>query len=162
MRRKNILSLVIISLVGLIMLALISAQIIYSESINPQERFIEIKARKFSFTPNIIKVNKGDTVKIRFISEDVHHGFFLDGYQIQTKAHPGQEGSLTFVADKTGRFTYRCSVACGEFHPYMAGYLTVEPNLRFSVFGLIIIFIGLTSFSFIVFLERREKKNGQR
>ncbi len=75
-----------------------------------QERFFEIKAKKFSYTPNIIKVNKGDVVRIRLISEDVHHGFFLDGYGIRTSAHPGQEGSLKFVADKAGRFSFRCSV----------------------------------------------------
>ncbi len=161
MRRKNILSIIIIVIVGIIMLALISVQIISSRSTEPQEIFIEINARKFSFTPNIIKINKGDTVKIRFISEDVHHGFFLDGYQVNTSARPGQDGSLAFVANKSGRFSFRCSVACGVFHPYMAGYLTVEPNLRFNIFGLMILFLGLTSFLFITFLERREQKNGQ-
>lgn len=161
MRRKNILSIIIVVIAGIILLTLVSVQFISSRSTEPKEILIEINARKFSFTPNIIEVNKGDTVKIRFISEDVHHGFFLDGYQVNTSARPGQDGSLTFVADKTGRFSYRCSVACGVFHPYMAGYLTVVPNLRFSIFGLIIIFLGITSFVFITFLERREKNNGQ-
>ena len=121
------------------------------------ERFFEIKAKKFSYTPNIIKVNKGDRVKIRLVSEDVHHGFFLDGYGVRTSAHPGQEGSLTFVADKTGRYSFRCSVTCGEFHPYMVGYMIVGPNSRFYLFGAIVLFIGLGN---VLLALTRKKENG--
>ena len=98
-----------------------------------EDRFFEIRAKKFSYTPNIIKVNKGDVVKIRLISEDVYHGLFLDGYGINTLAYPGQEGAVKFVADKTGRFSFRCSHTCGEFHPYMIGYLYVSPNRLFPL-----------------------------
>ena len=35
------------------------------------EKFFEIRAKQFVYTPNIIKVNKGDKVRIRLISEDV-------------------------------------------------------------------------------------------
>ena len=52
----------------------------------------EIKAKKFSYTPNIITVNRGDTVKIRLLSEDVHHGFFVDGYGIKTSGPSGYGG----------------------------------------------------------------------
>lgn len=119
------------------------------------EKFIEIKAKKFAYTPNIIKVKKGDHVRIRLISQDVHHGFFVDGYGVQTSAYPGQDGSLQFTADKTGRFSFRCSVTCGEFHPYMIGYLYVEPNLLFP-FGLFIVGI-LGIVSLILTTRKREK-----
>ena len=121
------------------------------------ERFFEIKAKKFSYTPHIIKVNRGDTVKIRLLSEDVHHGFFVDGYGIKTSAHPGMEGSLKFIADKPGRYTFRCSVTCGEFHPYMVGYLVVGPNSRFWLFAAIVLVIGIGS---IITLNRVKKTNG--
>ena len=38
------------------------------------------------------------------------------------------------MADKSGRFSFRCSETCGEFHPYMIGFLEVTPNSRFNVF----------------------------
>jgi cytochrome c oxidase subunit 2 len=114
------------------------------------EKIFEVRARKFSYSPHIITVNKGDTVRIRLISEDVTHGLFVDGYNVQTTAHPGQDGSIKFVADKTGRFTYRCSVTCGEFHPYMIGYLIVEPNSRFWFYVALVIFLGIASFGFII------------
>lgn len=119
-----------------------------------EERSIEIRAKKFSYTPNIVKVNKGDVVNIRLISEDVHHGFYLDAYNIKTSAHPGQDGSLKFVADKTGRFSFRCSVTCGEFHPYMVGYMIVEPNSRFLIFVFLTIALGIVSFAFMAFRRR--------
>jgi cytochrome c oxidase subunit 2 len=119
-----------------------------------EERLIEVKARKFSYAPNIIRVAKGDEVTIRLISEDVTHGFFLDGYGKETHANPGQDGSVSFVAGKTGRFAFRCSVTCGEFHPFMVGYLIVSPNIRFYVFVGVISALGLASLA--VALARRE------
>lgn len=106
------------------------------------EKFFEIRARKFSYNPNIIKVKKGDKVKIRLVSEDVTHGLFIDGYGFQTQAHPGEDGSISFVADKTGRFIFRCSVTCGAFHPYMVGYLVVGPNQRFYLYVIATFLFG--------------------
>lgn len=120
-----------------------------------QERFFEIKAKKFFYTPNIIEVNKGDLVRVRLISEDVHHGFYVDGYGISTSAHPGQDGSLKWTADKPGRFCFRCSVTCGEFHPYMVGYLVVKPNSRYNLFAGAIIIAGFGS----LLLVFRKKEN---
>jgi heme/copper-type cytochrome/quinol oxidase subunit 2 len=99
-----------------------------------EPRVITIKAKRFEYAPNQITLQKGDLVTIRLESLDVTHGLYLDGYGIKVKANPAEVGQVTFVADKTGRFTWRCSETCGEFHPYMVGYLTVEPNARFYVF----------------------------
>ena len=139
-----------------IILSAIVCSLSLAGSVIAEERLIEVKARKFSYTPNIIRVNKGDTVRIRLISEDVHHGMFIDGYGIKTSAHPGQDGSLKFVADKKGRFTFRCSVTCGEFHPYMTGYLVVEPNSRFFIYTLVTLGIGLGSMV-LIFLKREDE-----
>ena len=122
------------------------------------ERFFEVKAKKFSYTPNVIEVNKGDLVKVRLISEDVHHGFYLDGYGISTSAHPGQDSSLKFIADKPGRFCFRCSVTCGEFHPYMVGYLVVKPNSRFNIYAAAVILIGLGSL--VIVFRKKENEQG--
>ena len=128
--------------------------LLFAPSVFAEEKSFELKAKKFSYTPNIIEVNKGDVVKIRLISEDVHHGFYLDGYGVETSAHPGQDGNVKFVADKTGRFSFRCSVTCGEFHPYMIGYLVVGPNSRFLIYMLLTIALGVVSFAFIAFRRR--------
>src|SRR3990167_4435631 len=121
-RRSNPAFRLLRALRALAMTAVFTICIFTSISLAQEEKFFEIKAKKFSFTPNIIRINKGDSVRIRLISEDVHHGLFLDGYGVNTTAYPGQEGAIKFVADKTGRFSFRCSHTCGEFHPYMIGY----------------------------------------
>lgn len=123
---------------------IVSISMIYAQPEKPVEREITIEAKKFSYNPEIIEVNKGDLVKINFFSTDVHHGLYIDGYELQVNATPGHEGDLTFVADKTGKFTMRCSVTCGPFHPYMISYLKVKPDYRLfvSIFFALIIFLG--------------------
>ena len=115
-----------------------------------KEVSLEIKAQRFFYTPNIVTVDKGDVVNVRLISQDVHHGLFIDGYEVETSAVPGKDGTLTFIADKTGRFSYRCSVTCGDFHAYMIGYLYVTPNNNL-LWGIILVsMLGLGSFLFTI------------
>lgn len=99
-----------------------------------REKLIEVYAKRFAYKPEIIRIKRGDVVKIKLISEDVTHGLFVDGYEVETIARPGESCPVSFVAKRTGRFTFRCSVTCGEFHPYMVGYLIVGPNNRFMFF----------------------------
>jgi DMSO reductase family type II enzyme heme b subunit len=99
-----------------------------------KSRVIDIVAKRFEYTPNRISLKKGELVTLRMESLDVTHGLYLDGYEINIKARPGLIGKATFVADKPGRFSFRCSETCGEFHPYMIGFLEITPNTRFSIF----------------------------
>lgn len=110
---------------------------------HPQREII-IEAKKFSYNPEIIEVNQGDKVTIILKSTDVHHGLYIDGYELKTDAKPGSEGNITFIADKTGKFAMRCSVTCGPFHPYMISYLKVKPDYRLfgSIVATIALFIG--------------------
>ena len=137
-----------------ILLLALSSLLLASSCFAQEEKFFEVRAKKFSYNPNIIRVNKGNLVKIRLISEDVTHGMFLDGYGINTQAHPGQEGYIEFVANKTGRYSFRCSVTCGEFHPYMIGYLIVEPNTRFLIYVFLTVSIGLCILLFITLKKK--------
>ena len=95
----------------------------------PQERHVTISARSFAFEPGTVRVNRGDRVIVDLESTDVVHGLYVDGYNVATQAEPGRPGSLTFVADRSGAFRFRCNVACGNLHPFMIGKLVVGPNL---------------------------------
>ncbi|MAG14223.1 MAG: hypothetical protein CMN78_06475 [Spirochaetales bacterium] len=136
-------------------LTCITLGIILCSSAWADDIFIEIRAKKFSYTPNIVKVDRGDKVTIRLISEDVTHGLFIDGHGVEIKASPGEDGSIFFVADKAGRFNFRCSITCGEFHPFMVGYLVVRPNIRFYMFSIIVVAIGLASLA-AIFLTKKK------
>jgi cytochrome c oxidase subunit 2 len=111
-----------------------------SAQIESEPRLITIQAKRFEYMPSKISIQKGEVITLRLESLDVTHGLYLDAYGIDIKARPGLIGKATFVADKPGRFTFRCSETCGEFHPYMIGFMEVTPNSRFHMF---VIAIGL-------------------
>ncbi len=109
----------------------------------PTERVIEVTARSYAFEPSVIRVHRGDRVRLRFASLDVVHGFYLEGYDLDVQIEPmepevllrrGSAGEpervreLVFTADRSGKFRYRCSVTCGTMHPFMVGELVVAPN----------------------------------
>jgi len=95
----------------------------------PTKRIFHVDASSFAFSPAELKVNPGDQVTIELTSSDVVHGLYLDGYDLQISADPGQTTELTFIADQAGSFRFRCSVTCGDLHPFMIGKLHVGPNL---------------------------------
>ncbi len=109
---------------------------------DPQTRYITLDARQFEFAPHRIHINKGDRVIINFTASDVVHGFYLDGYGIQERVAPGVTKQIEFVAERTGKFRYRCSVSCGSLHPFMIGELVVGPNEPFWR-AIALVIIGL-------------------
>ncbi|MBM4034499.1 MAG: hypothetical protein FJ291_22365 [Planctomycetes bacterium] len=123
----------------------------------PEPRVITIKAKRFEYMPSEITVQKGERITLRLESLDVTHGLYLDGYEVDIKANPTKVGVATFVADKPGRFTFRCSETCGEFHPYMIGYLMVEPNTRFRVYVVATIGLAVAA-AVLVFFRTRQSK----
>ena len=116
----------------------------------PQERRIKMKARQYAFDPPVLRVNQGDTVRLQISSVDVVHGFYLEGYDIDARivpqspymelsrpSHPEESpqkvDQIVFVANRTGKFRYRCSHTCGTMHPFMNGEMVVAPNRLFGV-----------------------------
>ena len=114
----------------------------------PQTRAIEVTARQFAFEPATLDVQRGDTVTIHLESLDAAHGLFIDGYDVNLQAEPGQSAETTFVADQAGKFKFRCSVSCGALHPFMIGEMNVEPDLPFvrAVAATVIAMVGALAF----------------
>ncbi|OGC77893.1 MAG: hypothetical protein A2Z27_03150 [candidate division Zixibacteria bacterium RBG_16_50_21] len=93
-----------------------------------RERIFHIQASRFEYSPAMLSVNPGDRVTIELIATDVVHGLSIDGYDLETTANPGQTARLTFIADRQGSFRFRCTVTCGNMHPFMIGKLQVGQN----------------------------------
>lgn len=109
-----------------------------------RQREITIRARRYAYKPETIRVNKGDVVHLRLISDDVIHGFYLEGYDIDAEvqpltskvilrrpSRPGEAcevDEIVFTANHEGKFRYRCSHTCGYLHPFMLGEMIVAPN----------------------------------
>ena len=132
------------------------ANVSFGQDERPRE--ITVVAKRFEFNPSTITLRRGELVTLRLESLDVTHGLYLDGYDVQTKARPGMVGKVTFRADKPGRFSYRCSETCGEFHPYMIGYLSVTPNRPFQVFVVVTAAAALVVGSAALLRKRRRNK----
>ena len=94
----------------------------------PVERTIHIQASSFEYAPAILRVNRGDRVTLEIESTDVVHGIAIDGYDLRVDAEPGQTATLTFTANRSGVFRFRCPVTCGALHPFMIGKLYVGAN----------------------------------
>jgi heme/copper-type cytochrome/quinol oxidase subunit 2 len=96
----------------------------------PVERTFRIQASRFAYSPAVITANPGDRVTIELEAMDVVHGLSIDGYGLETSADPGQIARLSFIADRQGSFRWRCTVTCGNMHPFMIGKLQVGQNER--------------------------------
>ena len=85
-----------------------------------------VDGQNFSFTPKEMTVKKGDTVKIVFNDKTGMHNFIIDEFDVKTKTlKTGQSDTVTFVADKAGKFQYYCGI--GNHRAMgMWGTLTVQ------------------------------------
>ena len=95
---------------------------------SPTERTFRIQASQFAYSPAVLSVNHGDQVTIELMATDVVHGLAVDGYNVEIISDPGQTARLSFTADRQGTFRFRCSVTCGNMHPFMIGKLQVGQN----------------------------------
>jgi cytochrome c oxidase subunit 2 len=133
----------------LLMAIIISVAPIPAAAASPTERNIKVNASSFEYSPAVIKVNRNDRVTLELVSTDVVHGIFIDGYDLEVSADPGQTARLTFVANQGGTFRFRCSVTCGNLHPFMIGKLQVGGNsLLWRAIGLSLVGLlaGVTLF----------------
>jgi len=117
----------IFSLLGLLVLVAPWPAVMLSAG----EREIRILAKQYAYAPGVVRVAQGDRVTLVLEAEDVTHGLYLDGYDVDLVAVPGRVGRATFVANRPGKFRLRCSKVCGTLHPFMLGELVVTPNSPF-------------------------------
>jgi heme/copper-type cytochrome/quinol oxidase subunit 2 len=117
-------------LLGVVLAALflLAAPLASAAESQPKERTIHIQASSFEYSPATIRVNRGDRVTLEIEATDVMHGIAIDGYDLRVDAEPGHTARLTFVADQSGVFRFRCPVTCGALHPFMIGKLYVGGN----------------------------------
>ena len=99
-----------------------SAQIAKPEA---QQEF-QLTAQKFEFSPQTIKVKRGDRVKLTVTAVDAQHGFKLEAFHVEQKLPKGHAVTVEFTTDQAGTFSFQCSHFCGMGHSKMKGELIVE------------------------------------
>jgi cytochrome c oxidase subunit II len=89
-------------------------------------REIQMTAKKYAFSPNPIRVKKGEHVRLIITATDRDHGFKLEAFNIEQRLKKGVPITVEFTADKAGTFPFKCFVHCGFGHSGMKGTLIVE------------------------------------
>jgi cytochrome c oxidase subunit 2 len=126
----------------------------------PVTHDVIIEAEQYAFDPPVVRVNQGDRVILNLKATDVVHGLYLDDYGIDVRFEPGITQRVEFVADRSGKFRFRCSVACGTLHPFMIGELIVSPNLPYvRAVGFVLIAVAATLLYLWRFPPRASEEN---
>ena len=87
---------------------------------------IDLKASRFSFSPNSLRVKAGVPVELHIVSTDGTHGLAIPALDIKQQLDQGKETVVSFTPTKAGQYPFRCSVICGSGHLGMKGELIVE------------------------------------
>lgn len=91
----------------------------------PAETVIKVVAKRFDYTPNVIKLKKGIPVVIELTTQDVVMGFSAPDFGVRSDILPEKIARVRIVPDKTGTFTFVCDIFCGAGHEEMEGTIVV-------------------------------------
>jgi heme/copper-type cytochrome/quinol oxidase subunit 2 len=90
-------------------------------------REIPVRVHAWGFSPRVIQVAPGQTVRFVASSDDIGHGFAINELGVNLPLRPGQKiRSPEMTVDlPEGVYEIHCSVFCGLGHPAMKGRLVV-------------------------------------
>ena len=92
----------------------------------PEPRVIEITAKRFEYSPSVIKLARGKPVIFALRSLDRRHGFSIPEFQLRSDIPAGATVRVPWVPPKAGTFTFQCDLFCGSGHEGMNGSIIVE------------------------------------
>ena len=90
-----------------------------------EPRVIEIKAKKFVFSPSEITLKKGEPVILRLSTEDRTHGFLVKPLKIDTDITPAKATDIAVTPTASGQYVVICDHYCGTGHGNMHMKVTV-------------------------------------
>ncbi len=121
---KSILILVMLSLLPAGVLAVAAEQAPAAEDAVPVLK-VKIYAGNWSWQPDRIRVRQGTRVILEIENRDAPHAFLLKAYRLKVHLPQDKTTMVEFMADKPGKFTWRCGRPCGNGCPKMRGTLEV-------------------------------------
>lgn len=131
--RAERLALALVLLVLIILpLALLGYQYLPRLLASSSPRVIDLTARlptsdQGGWTPDTLRVQRGEKVRLRLHSADVVHGFAIPKLGLDAGwVEPGKVKEIEFVADQPGRYAFLCTIYCEASHWRMRGVLEVS------------------------------------
>ncbi len=89
-------------------------------------QIVEIKAKKFDFSPAEIVLKKSEPVILRLTSEDRIHGFLIKPLNVDADIAPGHPTDISLVPNTAGEYVVICDHYCGIGHGNMKMKVTVR------------------------------------
>ncbi len=83
-------------------------------------------ARAWAFQPAEVRVPAGSIVTFVITSQDVIHGFMVEGTDVNAMVIPGQVTTVTAHFPRPGTYRFLCHEYCGVGHHAMFGQVVVE------------------------------------
>src|SRR6266480_2396838 len=81
---------------------------------------VEVSAKKYEYTPQVIEVPVNTLVKIHLQAVDREHGFEMKSFKDSCiKFKPNEPATVEFYADKAGEYEFNCCKFCGLGHRKM-------------------------------------------
>jgi len=102
-------------------------------------RVVEITAlapENGGFSPDVVRVEVGETLTLRFLAADVTHGIAIGPGLGVDLGHidPGHVGEVTITPNAAGIYTYYCNTWCSRDHWRMRGILeVVDPSVSGAI-----------------------------
>ena len=73
------------------------------------------------FTSDKLYVPVGRPVRLRMVSQDVIHSFYVPAFRAKWDVVPGRDSVVWFTCTEPGEYLYECTEYCGKDHSYMIG-----------------------------------------
>jgi cytochrome c oxidase subunit 2 len=88
-------------------------------------RVVQVRVRRFVFTPQVIQLKKGEPVVFELSTDDVFMGFSVPDLDIRSDIVPGKVSRLELPPPKAGTYEFLCDIFCGSGHESMQGKIVV-------------------------------------
>jgi len=92
----------------------------------------EVRYPNGAVTANEIHIPVGEPVRLRLLSADVVHSFWVPRLQGKTDHITGRTTNSWLQADEPGRYRGQCAEFCGLQHANMRFYVVAEPPAQFE------------------------------
>ena len=95
-------------------------------------RYEDADASRSFTTANELHIPTGRPVKVKLVSADVIHSFWVPSLMGKQDLIPGQENDIRLVADRPGTYRGQCAEFCGLQHAHMGILVVAEDEAAFA------------------------------
>jgi heme/copper-type cytochrome/quinol oxidase subunit 2 len=90
------------------LIALVLALVVATSSSASGQDELEVEASRSGFTPRVLSLKKGETVRLSLSTADEEHCFAVDSLRVEKRIVPGRATKADVTPDRAGSFPFYC------------------------------------------------------